>query len=143
MAYPLVSWFLWKNYWISGIPIQAWWWVCETCSHMILQTTVAKMRKKASLFYFTLFYFWPYHVACKILVPWPGIEPMPPAVETWSLNHWTAREVPEGIFKNWNSNNNNNIFLNLKTTSEKFFFVFNLPCFPKIAFFLLVTKLRN
>ena len=29
-----------------------------------------------------------------ILVPWPGIEPSPPAVEAWSLNHWTTREVP-------------------------------------------------
>ena len=25
----------------------------------------------------------------------PGIEPAPPAVEVWSLNHWTAREVPQ------------------------------------------------
>ena len=24
----------------------------------------------------------------------PGIEPTLPAVEAWSLNHWTAREVP-------------------------------------------------
>ena len=24
-----------------------------------------------------------------------GIEPMPPAVEAGSLNHWTAREVPD------------------------------------------------
>ena len=31
---------------------------------------------------------------CQILVPWSGIEPAPPAVEAWSLNHWTAREVP-------------------------------------------------
>ena len=23
-----------------------------------------------------------------------GMEPMPPAMEVWSLNHWTAREVP-------------------------------------------------
>ena len=28
-----------------------------------------------------------------ILVPQPGMEPMPPAVEVWSLNHWTFREV--------------------------------------------------
>ena len=33
-------------------------------------------------------------VACGILVPWPGIEPGPPAVEAWSTNHWTAREFP-------------------------------------------------
>ena len=30
----------------------------------------------------------------RILIPWPKIKPMPPAVETWSLNHWIAREVP-------------------------------------------------
>ena len=36
--------------------------------------------------------------ACRILVPQPGIEPVPPAVEARSLNHWTAREVPIGLF---------------------------------------------
>ena len=34
------------------------------------------------------------HTACRILVPQQGIEPTTPAVETHSLNHWTAREVP-------------------------------------------------
>ena len=29
------------------------------------------------------------------LVPWPGIEPGPPALGAWSLSHWTAREVPD------------------------------------------------
>ena len=28
-----------------------------------------------------------------ILVPWSGIEPVPPALEAWSLNHWTASKV--------------------------------------------------
>ena len=27
------------------------------------------------------------------LVPWPGIEPRPPALEVWSLSHWTTRKV--------------------------------------------------
>ena len=27
-------------------------------------------------------------------LPLPGIEPMPPAVEAQSLNHWTTGEVP-------------------------------------------------
>ena len=31
---------------------------------------------------------------CGILVPQPGIEPTPPAVEAQSLNHWTTSEVP-------------------------------------------------
>ena len=26
--------------------------------------------------------------SCGILVPWPGIEPAPPALDTQSLNHW-------------------------------------------------------
>ena len=33
-------------------------------------------------------------MACRILVPRPGIEPMLPAKEAQSLNHWNAKEVP-------------------------------------------------
>ena len=33
-------------------------------------------------------------MACRILVPQPGMEPMTPGVGAQSLNHWTAREVP-------------------------------------------------
>ena len=40
------------------------------------------------------FFFWPYQMACGILVPQPGIGPTAPAVEVCSLNPWTAREVP-------------------------------------------------
>ena len=29
-----------------------------------------------------------------ILVPWPGIEPTPPAMEAWSVKHWSTKEVP-------------------------------------------------
>ena len=42
----------------------------------------------------------PSHVACGILVPQPGIEPLLPATEAQSLNHWTTREVPHGEFLN-------------------------------------------
>ena len=38
-------------------------------------------------------YFWPCHVSCGILVPRPGIKPVPPALGVLSLNHWTTREV--------------------------------------------------
>ena len=34
------------------------------------------------------------HMACKILVPWPGIELMPPAVEVRSPNHGTTKGFP-------------------------------------------------
>ena len=30
-----------------------------------------------------------------ILVPWPGMEPKPPAVEVQSLNPWTTKEVSD------------------------------------------------
>ena len=43
---------------------------------------------------FLLFIFWPCQVACGILVPQPGIKPVPTALRSWSLNHQTAREVP-------------------------------------------------
>ena len=43
---------------------------------------------------FKVFFFWLCHVACGILVPWPGIEPWPTAVKVLSLNHWIVREVP-------------------------------------------------
>ena len=33
-------------------------------------------------------------LACRILVPWPGIKPRPLAVRPWCPNHWTAREFP-------------------------------------------------
>ena len=36
--------------------------------------------------------------ACGILVPRPGIEPSPLAVEAHILNHWTAREIPQRAF---------------------------------------------
>ena len=48
--------------------------------------------------YFYLFYSAPpqplHYVACWILVPQTGIEPMLPTVEEQSLNHWAAGEVP-------------------------------------------------
>ena len=39
-----------------------------------------------------------HHAACRISIPWPGIEPAPSALEAQSLNHWIARAVPEFAF---------------------------------------------
>ena len=43
-----------------------------------------------------LFIWLPPGLCCGMwdLVPWPQIELVPPAVEGWSLNHWTTRKVP-------------------------------------------------
>ena len=48
------------------------------------------------LFFLT---FWLYHR--EILVPWPGMEPGPPAVETWNLSHWTTRDIPKFLILEW------------------------------------------
>ena len=45
--------------------------------------------------FFFFFNLWLCCTACGILVPWPGIEPAPSALEVWRVNHWTAREVLE------------------------------------------------
>ena len=42
-------------------------------------------------------------VACKLflshgmwdLVPWPGMEPGPPALGVWSPSHWTSGQSPD------------------------------------------------
>ena len=46
----------------------------------------------------TFFFGHAFLVACGILVPQPGMVPMPPAVEVWGLNQRTAREVPKKQF---------------------------------------------
>ena len=52
-------------------------------------------------FFFKVFIFilfWPRSIACGILVPRPGFEPVSPALKAWSLNHWTTREGPVFLF---------------------------------------------
>ena len=65
-------------------------------SHANLSVTsfLAALFFKKNPFMYLFFYFWLHHAACGILIPRPGTEPMPPAVEVRSLNHWTTREVP-------------------------------------------------
>ena len=74
---------------IPRIPLQG---VREAC----VIGSVAMWNSKESLFFiFILFYFFlAARVACRILVPQPGIKSVPPTMEVQSLNHWTAREVP-------------------------------------------------
>ena len=37
-------------------------------------------------------------VACRMLIPWPGIEPRLPAVEAQSPNHWITRELLHSFY---------------------------------------------
>lgn len=45
---------------------------------------------------------WMRCVACRILVPPPGMEAAPPAAEAWSSNHRTAREVRWEVYQTQN-----------------------------------------
>ena len=35
------------------------------------------------------------------LVPWPRVDPRPPALGAWSPSHWTTREAPPCFFWAW------------------------------------------
>ena len=50
-------------------------------------------------FFFLSNFFLFHHVARGILVPGPRIKPSPSALEAWSFNHGTAREVPVAFLK--------------------------------------------
>ena len=62
-------------------------WLCTLLCYCVLRSQIQHNRT-------FLLFIWPCHVACGILVPGPEIEPMPPAGEGQSLNHWTTRGVP-------------------------------------------------
>ena len=54
-------------------------------------------------FFVCLFLFFFFFFGCTmwhVELPWPGIEPTPPAVEAQSLNHWTTWEALMGSFYN-------------------------------------------
>ena len=69
-------------------------------THTFFSPLPHQVGRETSWSFMTLilfFSFWPYCALCGILVPQPGIKPAPPALEAWSLNHWTTREVPQLI----------------------------------------------
>ena len=49
------------------------------------------------LFFFFFCLHWVLVVAYGT-VPWPRIEPRPPALEAWSLNQWITRDIPASLF---------------------------------------------
>ena len=75
--------------------------ICWEYSHFWLWASASDLPlAKNPIFKKTLFKknFWLHHVACRILVPWPGIKLVPSVFREHSLNYWTAREVLKPIF---------------------------------------------
>ena len=68
------------------------------------------LRQTLYIFFvcFSFFHFIPHRAVCGILVPHPGIEPLPLAVEEQSPNHWATKEVPVHVVFNttalWSQN---------------------------------------
>lgn len=54
------------------------------------------LKKKKKLFIY--FDYTMQHAGSLVLQP--GMEPEPPAVKVWSLNHWPTRKVPRLFFFN-------------------------------------------
>ena len=62
-----------------------------------------KVSFKKLFFLFIFTFFLLRQAACEILVSAPGFEPVPPALEAQSLNHWATRELPlKQVLKNIN-----------------------------------------
>ena len=59
-------------------------------SRVVLNTTVQKILK-------IFIYLAVLGLSCSMwyLIPWPGMEPKPPALGAQSLSYWTTREVPD------------------------------------------------
>ena len=79
---------------------------------------------------------WLHHMACRILVPQPGIKPESSAVRLWSPRHWTIREFPKYPLcrawraKVWWCPFYFNLAVFSLYSSFKFFMYSNLSVFP-------------
>ena len=62
------------------------------------QVLLKEVRGSSEITTDLYFFFWPRYVASGILVPQPGIKPVPPAMRAWRINHWTTREVPTDLY---------------------------------------------
>ena len=81
------------SFWSGFRNILSWTtWSCHFCISKAVK--YHQFHVVQSNFFFLFLFFWPCHMAFRILVPQPGIEPGSPAGEAWSPNHWTPREFP-------------------------------------------------
>ena len=95
----LTQWpWVWVNsgsWWWTGRPGVLWFMGSQRIGH----NWVTELNWTDQYLYF-ICYFWLPSAPGSILVSWPGIEPVPPAVEALevqNLNHWTPRDLPRLI----------------------------------------------
>ena len=93
---------LWNNYEIifkrvKVMKVKERW---RNCSRLKETNSVYQLHTTCNSAFFFFFLSWPHRTSCGLLVPPPGIEPTPPALEAQSLNHWTTREAPQHVILN-------------------------------------------
>ena len=90
----MVGWHHWLNGlgfgWTPGVGDGQGGLVC--CGSWVAKSDTTERLNRTEL---KQFFFWPHCTACRILVPWPGTEPVPSAVKACIPNHWTARKFPD------------------------------------------------
>ena len=86
--------------------------------------------RTCALSLFVCLLFWPRHSACGTLILRPGIKTTPPALEVWSLNHWTAREVPTQYIYDSTSF----LLLSLQTEPLKITFIWSNFSKPQVQY---------
>ena len=59
--------------------------IMKICEHKKNLKELYSKQLYINTTFILFFFFWPCHVACGILIPQPGMEIAPPAVEAWSL----------------------------------------------------------
>ena len=95
------------------------------------------------LFIFFFFFFYkeflmifyiltPHGVACRILVPWAEIEPVPFAVKTWVPNHLATRELPDPVLIF--------LFVSLLLMLKSYLYILNRSLLLDISFMNIFTK---
>ena len=84
----------WPEWILAFLPFHSGFWVFSVLlSKWHLHPTLWGLKPRNHCFFF-----WLCHVAYRTFIPWPRIEPKPPAVGAQSPSHWTAREVSRESF---------------------------------------------
>ena len=69
---------------------------------LLIPLLLNHLRLILSFFFFNIYslvlIIWPCFAAKGILVPHQQVKPMAPALEVWSLNHWTTREFSSEVY---------------------------------------------
>ena len=65
------------------------------CVELLFSVIFSHIIQFSSILFFI---FWPCCAAYRILVPQPGVEPVPCELGVQSLNHWTSQKVTPVIF---------------------------------------------